>query len=413
MSNVNILPHVQSYNLDANRYTSQYDRLDNYNDINALQSLKYQSKTDKDSALDQAAKHFESIFVSMMVKSMRDANKVFSEGNMLQSNESEFYQQMFDSQLSVSLSTGRGIGLADVIKRQLSKDQGVPTINIPEGGIPLHGHANRIQNDSSEKRLFSLENYLRMPFVSSEQKVELEETAESIDALLADLTLQDDINKSVESQIEMTPVILTEMNPLAGVEVAVETVMAPVKQTPVPPVAFNGPQQFIETLYPYAKEVERKTGIDARLMLAQSALETGWGKRPILKQDGTPSFNLFGIKATSAWQGDAAHITTTEYRGGLAMKEKASFRAYASYEDSFNDYAHFLKTNSRYQEALSNKGQPKAFARELQEAGYATDPNYARKIGSIVDNYFEDIGKTTGSSNTINTLKTQADVRGS
>ena len=99
---------------------NDYAQLTNYNDLSGLQSLKHDSN--KEGALDAAAKHFESIFVSMMIKSMRDANKVFSEGNLLQSSESDFYQQMFDSQLAVSLSTSKGIGLAEVIKRQLAKD---------------------------------------------------------------------------------------------------------------------------------------------------------------------------------------------------------------------------------------------------------------------------------------------------
>ena len=357
-----LLSSVQPINIDTNRYTSQYDRTDNYNDLNALQSLKYQSKSDKDGALDKAAQHFESIFVSMMVKSMRDANKVFSEGNMLQSSETEFYQQMFDSQLAVSLSTGRGIGLAEVIKRQLSKEPGVPDINIPAQGLPLHGQAQNSSGKAEDRRFFSLENYVRQPFISSQKGVELEEAASSIDKLITQLPL-DKQKESSNTQMQ------TEL-----------------------PLTFDGPEDFIATLYPYAKDVESKTGIDARLMLAQSALETGWGKHPILKKDGTPSFNLFGIKANNAWQGDQAEITTTEFRGGLAMKEQASFRAYDSYEDSFNDYAQFLRTNDRYQDALALSDQPKEFAKELQEAGYATDPKYAEKISSIVDRYFEDLG---------------------
>lgn len=361
------MPSAQPISIDTNRYTSQYDRMDNYNDINALQSLKYQSKSDKEGALDKAAQHFESIFVSMMVKSMRDANKVFSEGNMLQSSESQFYQQMFDSQLAVSLSTGKGIGLAEVIKRQLSKDSGVPSIDIPAQGLPLTGLSAQGQGRNSAdqveaRRFFSLENYVRQPFVSSQKAAELEEAVSSIDELITKLSI-DQPSESASTQIT------TEL-----------------------PLKFEGPEDFIASLFPFAKEVERKTGIDARLMLAQSALETGWGKHPILKQDGSPSYNLFGIKANHAWQGEQAEITTTEFRGGIAMKEQASFRAYTSYEDSFHDYAQFLTTNDRYQDALVLSDQPKEFAKELQAAGYATDPKYAEKISSIVDRYFKDLG---------------------
>lgn len=388
MNNSAILPSTQAINIDTNRYTSQYDRLDNYNDINALQSLKYQSKSDKDGALDKAAKHFESIFVSMMVKSMRDANKVFSEGNMLQSSETEFYQQMFDSQLAVSLSTGRGIGLAEVIKRQLSKDSGVPSIDIPAQGLPLQGQSRQSSDRVEDRKFFSLENYVRLPFVSSQKAEELEKTVGSIDDLIAKLPMDKQAQQTVSFDNE-----------------AIESVVSvdAQKQTDLP-LKFKGPEDFIASLYPFAKEVESKTGIDARLMLAQSALETGWGKHPILKKDGTPSFNLFGIKANHAWRGDEAEITTTEFRGGLAMKEKASFRAYNGYEDSFNDYAQFLRTNDRYQDALALSDQPKEFAKELQDAGYATDPKYAEKIGRIVDQYFDGItsNKKVDTNETVN-----------
>ena len=378
MNNSALLPTTQPINIDTNRYTSQYDRLDNYNDINALQSLKFQSKTDRDGALDAAAKHFESIFVSMMVKSMRDANKVFSEGNMLQSSETEFYQQMFDSQLSVSLSTGRGIGLAEVIKRQLSKDSGVPKIDIPALGLPLNGQQARHSNDGVEDRkFFSLENYVRLPFISPQKAADLEETVGSVDDLIAKLPSEKLKDQALFDSSDN--------------HVVSENAQ---KQTDLP-LKFDGPEDFIASLYPFAKEVENKTGIDARLMLAQSALETGWGKHPILKKDGSPSFNLFGIKANTTWEGEAADITTTEFRGGIAMKEQASFRAYTSYEDSFHDYAQFLRTNGRYQDALALSDQPKEFAKELQEAGYATDPNYAEKIGSIVDRYFEGLSPET------------------
>lgn len=310
--------------------------LSDYNDLNALQSLKHRSKSDKDGALDAAAKHFESIFVSMMIKSMRDANKVFSEGNLLQSNQSDFYQQMFDSQMAVSLSTGKGIGLAEVIKRQLSKGVG-PT----EAGQDTFAL-------SSERRAYSLEDYARQPFVSAEKVEKIEEAIETIDQ-------------------------------------AITQFKAPAE--PKAEIDFSSPSKFIESLYPYAKQAEQDTGIDARLMLAQSALETGWGKREILNADGSSSHNLFGIKAHASWAGESTNITTTEYRNGLAMKERANFRSYDSYQESFTDYGRFLNSNIRYEKALEKADLPHEFAKELQDAGYATDPEYADKINRIIDRY--------------------------
>jgi len=332
--------------------SDKFRQLNNYNDLNSLQSLNHISKTDKEGALDAAAKHFESIFVSMMIKGMRDANKAFSEGNMLQSNESDFYQQMFDSQLAVSLATGKGIGLADVIKRQLSKEAS-PNLTIEAGGLPL---------DGTGQKKYGLEDYARQPFVSPLKVSEIQNAVDKIDQTLESLPLD-----------KLAKVDLPQASRQALTEDAA--------------LDFTSPEKFIESLYPYAKSVERETGIDARLMLAQSALETGWGQHQINKGDGTPSFNLFGIKAQQGWDGDAAEILTTEYRGGLAMKERASFRAYDSYSDSFKDYANFLKSNDRYQNALEHTDNPKEFAYALQDSGYATDPDYANKINRIMDRY--------------------------
>jgi len=119
--------------------------------------------------------------------------------------------------------------------------------------------------------------------------------------------------------------------------------------------------------------------------VAQAALETGWGRHMIRGEQGEPSFNLFGIKADSRWKGDAVSLTTTEYREGLPMKEQASFRAYQDYESSFRDYAAFLESNPRYRDVLSAADKPEVFAEKLQEAGYATDPNYGSKIRQIMN----------------------------
>jgi flagellar protein FlgJ len=169
-------------------------------------------------------------------------------------------------------------------------------------------------------------------------------------------------------------------------------------------IDFSSPDKYIESLYPFAKQAEMETGIDARLMLAQSALETGWGKREILNSDGSPSHNLFGIKAHNGWTGNSTNITTTEYRHGIAVKEKADFRSYDGYQESFADYARFLSDNARYEQALEKASQPHEFARELQEAGYATDPEYADKINRIIDRYMniDDISALDTDSQALN-----------
>ena len=130
---------------------------------------------------------------------------------------------------------------------------------------------------------------------------------------------------------------------------------------------------------------EAATGIPASFTIAQAAHETGWGKKQIKMADGSDSFNLFGIKAGPNWKGPVAEVTTTEYVNGQAQKVKARFRAYSSYEESFKDYARLMKESPRYQEVLANAGSARGFAQGLQKAGYATDPQYAEKLGRVID----------------------------
>ena len=134
-----------------------------------------------------------------------------------------------------------------------------------------------------------------------------------------------------------------------------------------------------------ANQVAAEVGIPASFMLGQAGHETGWGRSEIRNADGSTSFNLFGIKATSGWKGKVAEVTTTEYVDGEARKVKAKFRAYDSYEDAFRDYARMVGGNSRYQGAMQNLGSAQAFATQLQKAGYATDPQYANKLSKAIN----------------------------
>lgn len=301
-----------------------------YTDFNGLNALKAQARTDKESALREVARQFESLFLSEMLKSMRKAGDVFSEGNYLNSNQSELYRDMFDSQMSLTMAGGKGSGLAEALVRQLSKQ--IPGMDN-EGGR-LAGH-----------------------------KASLADYDRSLPALTPQLA--DSVQQvTAVAEKAASPVFATSSNL---------------------PQRFESPEHFVTELLPMAERVARDSGIDPKLMLAQAALETGWGRHMIRGEQGEPSFNLFGIKADSRWQGDAVSITTTEYREGLPMKEQASFRAYTDYESSFRDYVSFLESNPRYREVLSVADQPEVFAEKLQEAGYATDPNYGSKIRQIMN----------------------------
>ncbi|WP_239688101.1 glucosaminidase domain-containing protein, partial [Pseudomonas asplenii] len=135
-------------------------------------------------------------------------------------------------------------------------------------------------------------------------------------------------------------------------------------------------------------------------LVAQAALETGWGKSVMRQQDGSSSHNLFGIKAGSSWQGPQARAITSEFRDGQMVKETADFRSYASYQDSFHDLVTLLQSNSRYQDVLKSADKPEQFVRELQKAGYATDPDYASKITQIAKQMksYQNYAAVTGAS---------------
>ncbi|MDC6168746.1 flagellar assembly peptidoglycan hydrolase FlgJ [Paucibacter sp. XJ19-41] len=144
-------------------------------------------------------------------------------------------------------------------------------------------------------------------------------------------------------------------------------------------------QSFIQKHDDAAKAAEQQTGIPASFMIAQAAHESGWGKREITGKDGTPSFNVFGIKATAGWTGKVAEVQTTEYINGKPQKVMAKFRAYDSYEDSFKDYARLIGTNARYKDVVAKADTAEGFARGLQKAGYATDPDYASKLARVIN----------------------------
>ena len=153
----------------------------------------------------------------------------------------------------------------------------------------------------------------------------------------------------------------------------------------------QSPEQFTKTLWPYAKKAAQALGVAPEVLIAQSALETGWGKSIIHNPQGESSHNLFAIKADRAWQGPRVNVSTVEYDDGIAVRQGAQFRAYATLEASFTDYVDFLRSNPRYQQALAHAHDSNAYLAELQKAGYATDPHYADKIRSILSGrYYAD-----------------------
>jgi flagellar protein FlgJ len=310
-----------------------------YTDFQGLNAMKAQARTDKKAALEQVAKQFEGLFLQEMLKSMRKAGEVFAEDNYLNSNESKTYRDMFDSQVSLSMAGGTGTGLAEALVRQLG--QQIP--GMDSNGEKLAAHKT------------SLADYDRsLPAISRE--------------------LPDQLSEVKALSTGATGSVAPEAGNRAGQGAGNDW-----------PETFESAEQFVGKLMPVAEKVAEESGIDPKLMVAQAALETGWGRHMIEGDGKEPSFNLFGIKADSRWNGEAVTITTTEFRDGVPMKEKADFRAYPDYEASFRDYVDFLQSNPRYKDVLSSADQPDVFADKLQEAGYATDPEYGAKIRSIMN----------------------------
>jgi flagellar protein FlgJ len=144
------------------------------------------------------------------------------------------------------------------------------------------------------------------------------------------------------------------------------------------------PKDFVQDLWPHAQRASNVLGVSAEVLVAQSALETGWGRHAMRNADGSIAFNLFGIKAGSDWNGQRVVQSTLEFRDGAMQREQAVFRAYESVGDAVDDYVEFVQSRPHYAEALAHQGSDANYVKGLQDGGYATDPRYAEKILRIM-----------------------------
>lgn len=361
-----------------NRLASGRRGLDSgsYTDLNRLSQLKVGKDRDGEENVRKVAQEFESLFLNEMLKSMRSANEVLAKDNPLNSQASKQYQEMYDQQLSVSLSKeGGGIGLADVLVRQLNKQTESVARSNPfaqvaqtEGAAWPSKPAAAAESTRDDSRLLN-QRRLALPGRASERQlanVSATDPARSADASqpLVNLDWQ-----------PATAFAAPQDKPLTVNGVEIDTAKASKTR-------FGSPEEFIATMMPMAEKAARRLGVEPRYLVAQAALETGWGKSMIRQKDGSNSHNLFGIKATN-WSGEPAMARTTEYLNGRAVKQVEGFRAYASFEQSFDDFVSLLQNSDRYQSAVNAGGDSERFVRELQKAGYATDPQYARKVSQI------------------------------
>ena len=288
-----------------------------YTNVQGLDELRANVKKNPNAAKKEVSHQFEAILVQMMLKSMRDANKSFA-SDLASNDQMDFYQDLFDKQLSIALSK-HGIGIAAAIER-----------NIDDHNLV------------------------------SKSPDEVADVAE-------------------------TPEMLLDTTHSQTTHAAPSTAVAQNTTPPAPPekASFDTPESFIKHLWPMAKYAAKAIGASPEILIAQAALETNWGKKILPSNQSSSSYNLFNIKADGKWTQKTTAMDSLEERNGILVKEKSNFRSYESFKDSFQDYIRLLQQNSRYSDAVKHAPDPQKFAHALQNAGYATDSNYADKILKI------------------------------
>lgn len=386
-----------------------------YSDLNRLNQLKVGDDKNSEGNMRKVAQEFESLFLSEMLKSMRSATEALGKDNPMNTPAAKQYQEMYDQQLAVSMSReGGGIGLADVLMRQMQKNKpveaqaatlqgpaaaeavpakkvAVPTeiaagtqaegpLGRSNGQRPLWAYRVAVpEGASAHANDMELMNQRRISLPSKLTDRLLAGIVPSTDAttVAKSAPLRNSAaDENVVNSTARSVAVRNDRMQVYGRAVA-QPPLAPAKK------AFSSQDEFVATMLPMAKAAAARIGVDPKYLVAQAALETGWGKSVMRAEDGSSSHNLFGIKAGQSWQGGQARAITSEFRDGAMVKETAQFRSYSSYQDSFHDLVTLLQSNDRYKEVVKSADNPEQFVRELQKAGYATDPDYASKISQI------------------------------
>ena len=325
-----------------------------YTDFQGLARLKTEAGKQTPEAIQETARQFEALFVQTMLKAMRDASP--GEG-MGESDQTEFYRDMYDQQMALHMVKGRGLGIARML--------------IPKLGGEAAAAEPRTEPVAGVSRLKDI-------FRSVIDAATVESARPVVDTASSQPLLTDSYRGPIVPLGSAAPV--KALVDVAG-DVNGETLASNAGNGNWQP---QTPEDFIRDLLPHARKGAAELGVTPGVLIAQAALETGWGQKVIHRADGRSSFNLFGIKADAGWSGDRVSVATLEYEDGIAAKQRAAFRAYDSLAGAVSDYVEFLSSNPRYRNVLEQAADPEAYLNGLETAGYATDPAYAEKIRAIM-----------------------------
>jgi flagellar protein FlgJ len=418
-------------------------------DIQGVASLREGANARRPDTVKQVAQQFESMFLGMMLKSMRDAKLADSP---FDSDESRLYQDMYDKQVTLGLSQGKGLGIAEMLARQLAPEAarpaavgpaakhgattgvsaaaGVPAseraaaaaprdARVPTGGpfgrvgesrsapafdaatVARHEafRAARRTEASAPRGAVTDVAAMRTPDAAPTATAVPPPVAPQLDGLDAALGgLQGDGDDEYAIDATRLAAMLRGETP-GDVDATTDaaggaTAAATNETAPSPggrPAHAHGarrfaesPEDFVKKVLPHAQAAAAELGVSPAAIVAQAALETGWGRNVPASPTGA-GHNLFGIKAGDSWNGARVGRTTLEVASGVPVRMQAAFRAYSSVADGFRDYVNLLSTSGRYGAVRGAGSDPARFAHALQAGGYATDPHYARKILAIVN----------------------------
>ncbi len=342
---------------------------DIYTDFNGLRKLKQAARKDAQAAIPEAAKQFEALMLTMMMKNLR---KTGMEDPLFSSQAMDSYHDMYDQQLGIELSKGEGIGFAKAIAEQIRFQQG----------------------DQKQETIAKVLKLPERPMIASQPAVavQIQQPTSAVNSIQSASLLEDNDQLTKQKNISASDPKINETS--------AQVIIQNNNKDPIKP--FSSADDFVQQLRPMAEQAAKKLGVSADIILSQAALETGWGKY-VIHNDSTNSFNLFNIKAKSDWSGKIIDKEVLEYNKSaknnstltllptlVPTQQKSQFKVYDSYAQSFDDYVNYIQGNSRYDKILKKvlKSEQllhdKSYIEGIHQAGYATDPDYSNKVLNVL-----------------------------